>query len=109
MEALFEIGSEQNPFDPVLKREATAALEDARMSICRTQPSPYGNYNSAARDVVAESGYLTGLTGARGETNYAKNPFVIPRKGISYGESLIGYFWKLQMKHRRKGKPPETR
>ena len=90
-------------------RDSKSALEDLLGREVAHFCYPYGNYNPAARDAVAESGYLTGLTCTRGDANYAENPFEIPRKGISYGDNLIGYFWKLQMKHRRKDKPPESR
>ena len=63
---------------------------------------PYGDYNEAARDVVAEAGYRLGLTCIRGAANTADNPFEIPRKAISFGDNLAGYFWKLHMKHERK-------
>ena len=63
---------------------------------------PYGDYHQAARDTVIEAGYRSALTCIRGAANQADNRFEIPRKAISYGDNLIGYFWKLHMKHRRK-------
>jgi peptidoglycan/xylan/chitin deacetylase (PgdA/CDA1 family) len=63
---------------------------------------PYGDYNAPARDLVMEAGYRSGLTCIRGAANSADNAFEIPRKAISYGDNLIGYFWKLHMKHARK-------
>jgi hypothetical protein len=32
----------------------------------------------------------------------ADDPLALPRKAISWGDSLAGYFWKLEMKNRRK-------
>ncbi|MFZ4551361.1 MAG: polysaccharide deacetylase family protein [Aquabacterium sp.] len=63
---------------------------------------PYGDYNAQVRDLVQEAGYRTGLTCIRGAANTAHNPFELPRKAISYGDNLIGYAWKLHMKHKRK-------
>lgn len=63
---------------------------------------PYGDYDPAVRDAVANAGFQTGLTCIRGAANAADNAFEIPRKAISYGDSLAGYWWKLHMKHRRK-------
>ena len=36
-----------------------------------------------------------------------QNPLglLLPRKAISYGDNLAGYFWKLTMKDRPKGEP----
>lgn len=63
---------------------------------------PYGDYDIRARDLVAEAGYRTALTCIRGAANTADNAFEIPRKAISYGDSLIGFAWKLHMKNARK-------
>ncbi len=63
---------------------------------------PYGDYTPGVRDMAAEGGYRSALTCIRGAANFASNPFEIPRKAISYGDSLFGFFWKLEMKHARK-------
>lgn len=63
---------------------------------------PFGRYNEAARDAVGEAGYRTALTCIRGDANEADNPLEIPRKAISYGDSLAGVFWKLHMKRHKK-------
>lgn len=63
---------------------------------------PYGDYNLQVRDLVEEAGYLSALTCIRGAANTASNPFEIPRKAISYGDNLLGFFWKLKMKNARK-------
>ena len=65
---------------------------------------PYGSYDLRARDLVAEAGYRSGLTCIRGSAHTADNPFEIPRKAISWGDNLAGYWWKLHMKHARKNK-----
>jgi peptidoglycan/xylan/chitin deacetylase (PgdA/CDA1 family) len=63
---------------------------------------PYGDYNERIRDAVAEAGYRAALTCSRGPANTAPNPFEIPRKGISFGDSLAGVGWKLAFKNKRK-------
>lgn len=60
---------------------------------------PYGSYNEQVADMVSEAGYRSGLTCIRGAANYAKNPFEIPRKAISYGDTLPGYLWKIHKKN----------
>ena len=35
-----------------------------------------------------------------------EDPLRLPRKAISFGDSLAGYAWKLHMKQRRKAAPP---
>lgn len=63
---------------------------------------PYGQYDERARHFVEEAGYQTGLTCIRGAANTADNSFEIPRKAISYGDNVLGFAWKLHMKHARK-------
>lgn len=60
---------------------------------------PYGSYNESVAEIVAKAGYRLGLTCIRGAANYAKNPFEIPRKAISYGDNFLGYLWKIHQKN----------
>lgn len=60
---------------------------------------PYGYYNQQVADMVEEAGYKTGLTCIRAAANYARSPFELPRKAISYGDTLPGYLWKIHMKN----------
>lgn len=60
---------------------------------------PSGDYDAAVRETVRAAGYRAALTCIRGAANHAANPFEIPRKAISYGDNLVGFFWKLHMKH----------
>jgi len=69
---------------------------------------PYGDYDEGTRDLVEEGGYRSALTCIRGAANAADNPLEIPRKAISYGDSLLGYAWKLHVKHARKAAPSST-
>ena len=64
---------------------------------------PYGDYTLRARDLVQEAGYRTATTCIRGAANLSENPFELTRKAISWGDNLIGFAWKLHVKHERKG------
>ena len=63
---------------------------------------PSGDYDEAVVNIVREAGYEAALTCDRGAATPADNPFTLPRKAVSFGDSLIGYFWKLHMKHKKK-------
>jgi len=63
---------------------------------------PYGDYDATTRDLVRQAGYVSGLTCIRGAANVAENPWELPRKAVSWGDSLVGFAWKLHCKQRRK-------
>lgn len=83
--------------------DSKAALQDLLGREVSHFCYPYGEYDQRARDFVEQAGYQTGLTCIRGAANFADNPFEIPRKAISYGDNVLGFAWKLHMKHARKG------
>lgn len=83
-------------------RDSRSRLEDLLGRPVRHFCYPYGDYDAHSRDLVAAAGYASGLTCIRGAGNRADNRWEIPRKAISYGDNLVGYFWKLHMKHERK-------
>lgn len=82
--------------------ESKSELENVLGEPVKFFAYPYGDYNPGVRDAVAESGYQAALTCSRGLANTAPNAFEIPRKAISYGDNLFGFFWKLAVKNRRK-------
>ena len=82
--------------------DSKSALEDTMGEPVGFFAYPYGDYNSAVRDAVVRAGYQAAVTCSRGAANTAPNPFEIPRKAISYGDNLLGVFWKVAMKNRRK-------
>lgn len=63
---------------------------------------PGGIYDEAVVAKVREAGYRAALTCDRGAATRFDDPLLLPRKAISFGDSLIGYFWKLHMKHKKK-------
>ena len=79
-----------------------AALEDVLGAVVDWFAYPFGDYSPNVRDAVIRAGFKAAVTCSRGPANTAPNAFEIPRKGISWGDSLLGYFWKLQMKNKRK-------
>lgn len=82
--------------------DSKRALEDILGDPVDFFAYPYGDYGAEARDAVAEAGYKAALTCSRGAANTAPNPFEIPRKAVSWGDNLLGFLWKLQVKNRRK-------
>lgn len=82
-------------------------LEDLLQEEVRHFCYPYGDYGRRTRELVREAGYASAMTCLRGAANTAPNRFEIPRKAISFGDNLLGYFWKLHVKHPRKGLPVE--
>jgi len=48
---------------------------------------------------AAAAGYVSAATCLRGAATAADHPLVLPRKAISYGDNLLGYWWKLSMKN----------
>lgn len=63
---------------------------------------PNGDYDEEVVECAREAGYKAALTCDRGAATPIENPLLLPRKAISFGDSLIGYFWKLHMKHKKK-------
>lgn len=82
--------------------DSKAALEQSLGEAVDFFAYPYGDYNPAVRDAVAQAGYQAALTCSRGTANTAPNRFEIPRKAIAYGDDLFGFAWKLLVKNRRK-------
>jgi peptidoglycan/xylan/chitin deacetylase (PgdA/CDA1 family) len=67
---------------------------------------PYGSYDLRARDAVAEAGYRSATTCVRATSLPGDDPLALPRKAISFGDTLPGVLWKLHMKHAPKGEWP---
>lgn len=63
---------------------------------------PNGDFNDNAIAAVQEAGYRCALSCIRGSATSSDNRFVLPRKAISFGDSLAGYLWKLHVKHKKK-------
>ena len=59
---------------------------------------PYGSYDDAVVDMVAAAGYRSAVTCDRASAFPGAQLLRLPRKAISFGDSLAGYVWKLHMK-----------
>jgi len=66
---------------------------------------PYGSHDEAAVAMVRRAGYASAVTCVRGAALPGEDPFQLPRKAISYGDSLAGFLWKILFKNRRKTPP----
>jgi hypothetical protein len=58
---------------------------------------------------AAAAGYVSATTCLRGAATQADHPLALPRKAISYGDNLLGYWWKLAMKDTPKDELVEWR
>jgi peptidoglycan/xylan/chitin deacetylase (PgdA/CDA1 family) len=64
---------------------------------------PYGDYDERVVAAVKAAGFRGALSCIRGSAvPGAEDPFRLPRKAISYGDTLPGFWWKLHVKHRKK-------
>ena len=63
---------------------------------------PYGSYNVSTMKAVKEAGYHSAVSCVRGRACEGDDLYQLPRKAISYGDSLIGFAWKLLCKNKRK-------
>jgi peptidoglycan/xylan/chitin deacetylase (PgdA/CDA1 family) len=63
---------------------------------------PNGDFDDDVVATVRKAGYKAAVTCVRGSATASDNLFTLPRKAISFGDSLVGFFWKLHMKHKKK-------
>jgi peptidoglycan/xylan/chitin deacetylase (PgdA/CDA1 family) len=76
-----------------------AALEDLLGEQVRHLCYPYGSFDLSTVRAAAQCGYLSATTCLRGPAEPVDHPLALPRKAISFGDDLIGYFWKLSAKN----------
>jgi peptidoglycan/xylan/chitin deacetylase (PgdA/CDA1 family) len=93
--------------DPTTARadieDSRAQLRDLLGEAPRHFCYPYGSHNGAVVELAREAGYETAVTCQRGAATPAFDALALPRKAISYGDSLAGFFWKVEMKDKPKG------
>ncbi len=63
---------------------------------------PYGRFNKDVVEVVKKAGYISAVTCIRGGVKKDMDPYILPRKAISFGDSLLGFLWKIHFKNRPK-------
>jgi peptidoglycan/xylan/chitin deacetylase (PgdA/CDA1 family) len=78
--------------------DSKAALEDLLGEPVRHLCYPFGSFDLGAVRAAAKAGYVSATTCLRGAATRLDHPLALPRKAISYGDNLIGYWWKLAMK-----------
>lgn len=67
---------------------------------------PYGDYDERVVDAVKQAGFRGALSCIRGSAVPGdEDPFQLPRKAISFGDTLPGFWWKLHVKNRKKHQP----
>jgi peptidoglycan/xylan/chitin deacetylase (PgdA/CDA1 family) len=79
--------------------ESRARLEDLLGEPVLDFCYPFGAHNQNIAAMVADAGYRLGLTCLRASANHARSAFELPRKAISYGDTLPGFLWKIYMKN----------
>jgi len=68
---------------------------------------PYGDFDERVAAAVRGAGFRGALSCIRGSAVPGReDPFELPRKAISYGDSLPGFWWKLHVKNRKKLQAP---
>ena len=82
--------------------DSKRALEDLLGQEVKYFCYPVGDYDNDVVALVRDAGYKAAFTCDRGAATSAEDPLMLPRKAISFGDSLMGYFWKLHMKHEKK-------
>jgi len=87
------------------KAELETLLGEAVRHFCY----PYGSHNRAVVETTREAGYASGVTCLRASATPAFDPLALPRKAISFGDSALGFWWKVQMKHAPKAEPVSWR
>lgn len=88
--------------DPASQRQelvrSKADLEDLLGTPVRHLCYPFGSFNLNTVRAAREAGYVSATTCLRGAAMAVDHPLVLPRKAISFGDSLLGFAWKLGIK-----------
>ena len=83
------------------KQQLEALLDEEVRHFCY----PFGSHDATALEAVERAGYHSAVTCQRAAATPAFDPLLLPRKAVSYGDNLAGFFWKLAMKDAPKGEP----
>ena len=82
--------------------DSKAMLEDVLGEAVPHFCYPYGSHDRRVVDAVADAGFESATTCVRSPATHADDPLTLPRKAISFGDNLIGYFWRLHVKNTSK-------
>ena len=75
------------------KNELEALLEESVQHFCY----PYGDLSLNAVKQVSDAGFKTATTCIRGAAVANDHPLLLPRKAVSLGDSLIGFWAKMHL------------
>ena len=81
------------------KRDLEEVLDEPVQHFCY----PYGSHDREVVEAARVAGYTSAVTCERAAARPGDDLLALPRKAISYGDNLAGYFWKLHMKNAPKG------
>jgi peptidoglycan/xylan/chitin deacetylase (PgdA/CDA1 family) len=98
---------------------AEVSVEKAREEITRSRAEladvlghevrhfcyPYGSVNPDVVEAARAAGYRSAVTCVRALAVPGWDLLALPRKAISFGDSLFGYAWKLHIKNKPKADP----
>jgi peptidoglycan/xylan/chitin deacetylase (PgdA/CDA1 family) len=79
-----------------------SALEDLLGEPVEHLCYPFGSFDRNTVGLAAAAGYRSAMTCLRGAATPEDHPLLLPRKAISFGDNLIGFAWKVLVKHRPK-------
>jgi peptidoglycan/xylan/chitin deacetylase (PgdA/CDA1 family) len=77
---------------------ARHALEDQLGVTVTHLCYPFGRFNGDTVRIAHQLGYRSAVTCLRGAVSGADRPLILPRKAISFGDTIPGYAWKLLVK-----------
>lgn len=80
-------------------RDSKFALEGVLGREVRHLCYPFGSFDAHSVTAATAAGYASATTCLRGAAAAVDHPLVLPRKAISFGDNLLGYWWKLAIKH----------
>jgi len=78
--------------------DSKAALEDVLGEPVEHLCYPFGSFESDTIEAALACGYRSATSCLRGAATPEDHPLLLPRKAISYGDNLLGFWWKLAMK-----------
>ncbi len=79
-------------------RRGKADLEDVLGEPVHHLCYPFGSFDLNTVREAADAGYRSATTCLRGAAESLDHPLVLPRKAISHGDNLLGYWWKVAVK-----------
>ena len=79
-------------------RDSKTALEDVLGAEVRHLSYPYTSFGRTTVRAAARAGYASATTCLRGVATAADHPLALPRTVISFGDYLLGYWWRLAVR-----------